>query len=301
MTLHYASGGSGQAIATAGFNLADVSYVSALNELPAGMKGLVYLGERTGVTDAFKAKVAPFIGNPRVFGFYICDEPDIRVTSPALLKAESDYIHANVPGAKTFMVLNNMGSNASPSFMNPLIPGQSYNPASTGIDYFGMGYYPIRSEMTVPDYTLINKLVAAAVASGIPLAQLVPIYQAFGGGNWTNSGGGKYVMPTATQMQIMLDRWKGLCPNPAFDYCYKWGTQNGDTALESSPTLQAVFKAFNAGVAPAPTPVPTPTPTPVPAALMLNGQVATQASIDAFVTAANKSASTIAAIKGLVA
>lgn len=110
MTLHYCSGGPGTAIATAGFNLADVSYASALNELPAGMLGLVYLGEKSGATDTFKAKVNQFKGSPKLFGFYLCDEPDIRVTSPALLKAESDYIHATIPGAKTFMVIDNQGS-----------------------------------------------------------------------------------------------------------------------------------------------------------------------------------------------
>ncbi|MGX9120161.1 hypothetical protein ACWTU6_26350, partial [Mesorhizobium sp. BHbsci] len=35
----------------------------------------------------------------------------------------------------------------------------------------------------------------------------------------------------------------------AFDYTYKWGTQNGDTALESSPELQAVFREHNLSTA----------------------------------------------------
>jgi serralysin len=71
MTLHYASGGSAAEIATAGFNLADVQYVSQVNALPDGMKGLVYLGEHDGVTSSFIDKVTPFIGNPDVFGFYL--------------------------------------------------------------------------------------------------------------------------------------------------------------------------------------------------------------------------------------
>ncbi|MGX9121112.1 calcium-binding protein, partial [Mesorhizobium sp. BHbsci] len=51
----------------------------------------------------------------------------------------------------------------------------------------------------------------------------------------------------------------------AFDYTYKWGTQNGDTALESSSELQAVFREHNTsttGTAPPPT-TPAPT-TPAP-------------------------------------
>ncbi|MER8640178.1 calcium-binding protein [Mesorhizobium sp. M1365] len=81
--------------------------------------------------------------------------------------------------------------------------------------------------------------------SGIPISNIVPVYQAFGGGNWETSDGGRQVMPTAEQMQIMIDHWAKLVPSPAFDYTYKWGTQNGDTALESSPELQAVFREHN--------------------------------------------------------
>ncbi|MER8398186.1 calcium-binding protein, partial [Mesorhizobium sp. M1348] len=83
------------------------------------------------------------------------------------------------------------------------------------------------------------------VKSGIPVSNIVPVYQAFGGGNWETSDGGRQVMPTPEQMQIMIDHWAALVPSPAFDYTYKWGTQNGDTALESSPELQAVFREHN--------------------------------------------------------
>ncbi|MER9020912.1 calcium-binding protein, partial [Mesorhizobium sp. M0898] len=92
---------------------------------------------------------------------------------------------------------------------------------------------------------MIDRAVAAAVKSGIPISNIVPVYQAFGGGNWETSDGGRQVMPTAEQMQIMIDHWAKLVPSPAFDYTYKWGTQNGDTALESSPELQAVFREHN--------------------------------------------------------
>ncbi|MER8830585.1 calcium-binding protein, partial [Mesorhizobium sp. M0988] len=54
-------------------------------------------------------------------------------------------------------------------------------------------------------------------------------------------------------------------PSPAFDYTYKWGTQNGDTALESSSELQAVFREHNTsntGTAPLPTTPPSTTPSP---------------------------------------
>ncbi|MGX9125026.1 calcium-binding protein, partial [Mesorhizobium sp. BHscii] len=111
-TLHYTSGGSATEIASAGFNLADVQYVSAVNELPDGMKGLVYLGEADGVTSSFIEKVTPFLGNPNVFGFYLTDEPDPTgrwgtYATAENLKAESDWIHEHFPGAKTFITMMN--------------------------------------------------------------------------------------------------------------------------------------------------------------------------------------------------
>ncbi|MER8813094.1 calcium-binding protein [Mesorhizobium sp. M0027] len=242
-TLHYTSGGSGTEIAQAGFNLADVSSVDQLNALPDGMKGMVYLNETDGVTSSFVDKVTPFIGNPKLFGFFLVDEPDPTgqwgtYASAANLKAESDWIHSNVPDAKTYITMMSLGTSANPDFSN------TYNPASTGIDYYGVDVYPVRTDGAV-DYNMIDKFVAAAQASGIPTSQIIPGYQTFGGGDYNTDMGGKYVVPTATQMETMMDHWAKLVPSPAFDYAYAWGSQRGDTALESSSELQAVFREHN--------------------------------------------------------
>ncbi|MER8705221.1 calcium-binding protein [Mesorhizobium sp. M1088] len=243
-TLHYTSGGSATEIATAGFNLADVQYASQVDALPDGMKGLVYLNEHEGVTSSFIEKMTPFLGNPNVFGFYLVDEPDPTgrwgtYATAENLKAESDWIHEHFPGAKTFITMMNMGSPTNPDFTN------TYNPANTHIDYFGIDPYPVRTGTDTVDYDMIDRAVAAAVKSGIPISNIVPVFQAFGGGNWETSDGGRQVMPTTEQMQTMMDHWAKLVPSPAFDYTYKWGTQNGDTALESSSELQAVFREHN--------------------------------------------------------
>ncbi|MCP9232589.1 calcium-binding protein [Mesorhizobium sp. LMG 17147] len=250
-TLHYTSGGSGTEIAQAGFNLADVSSVDQLNALPDGMKGLVYLNETDGVTQSFIDKVTPFIGNPKLFGFFLVDEPDPTgqwgtYASAANLKAESDWIHSNVPDAKTYITMMSLGTSANPDFSG------TYNPANTGIDYYGIDVYPVRTDGAV-DYNMIDKFVAAAQASGIPTSKIIPGYQTFGGGDYNTDMGGKYVVPTAAQMETMMDHWSKLVPSPAFDYAYAWGSQRGDTALESSPELQAVFRQHNlstAGTAP---------------------------------------------------
>jgi hypothetical protein len=248
-TLHYASGDNidsqgnftpGQS----GFNLADVSSVDELNALPAGVKGLVWLDQGDGVTQSFIDAVTPFIGNPKAYAFYLKDEPDPTgqwntLVTAANLKAESDWIHAHVPGAKTFITMMNMGSSDNPSFAN------TYTPANTHIDLFGVDPYPVRSDASTVDYSMIDKAVAAAEASGIPAANIVPVFQTFGGGNWVDDSGGHYVMPTAAQEQQLLAHWAALVPNPAFDYAYAWGSQNGDQALESSQALQSVFLQHN--------------------------------------------------------
>jgi hypothetical protein len=249
-TLHYTSGGSGAAIAAAGFNLADVQSVEQLNALPRGMKGLIWLDESGGVTPRFIAKVKPFIGNPKLFGFRLCDEPDITgkyhppAVSPAALRAEADWIRVNVPGAVTFITLMDMGPFEAPSFMN------TFNPDNTGIDFFGLDPYPVRGKAF--DLDFIDRTVKAAVAAGIPLDRIVPVFQAFGGGNWkTYTGAAKdvYKLPTSDQANQIFARWATYSPAPVFDFAYAWGSQNGDTKLGStSPearSLRAVFKAHN--------------------------------------------------------
>jgi hypothetical protein len=234
--------------ATDGFNIADLSSVSTLNSLPGGEQGLIWIGQCGGATTTFVNAITPFIGNPKVFGFYLMDEPDPdpagiygAYCSQANLKAESDWIHVNDAGAKTFVVLQNMGSPISPDFT----VGGGYNPANTGIDLYGDDPYPCRAGYYGTnggcDYARIGASVNAVIASGVPLADIVPVYQAFGGGGYLT-----YVLPSAAQETQLLATWAGLTPSPVFDYAYSWGSQNNDTALAQSPQLQSVFGLHNA-------------------------------------------------------
>lgn len=263
-TLHYTSGGSAKAVGAAGFNLVDVSSVEELNALPEGTKGLVWLDEGQGVTPSFLAKVKPFIDNSKVFGFFLMDEPDPTgkwgtYARPQDLKAQSDWLHTNIPGAKTFITMMNLGSTENPDYSN------NYNWNNTHIDYFGLSAYLFRTS-TTPDYSWIDRHVEAALAGGIAMDQIVPIYQGFGGGNWDTDTGGSYRTPTAAELQKMLDRWEAAVPDPVFDYAYKWGTQNGDVGLESLPALQTVFKTHNLATDPVSGEGETPSPTdPSPA------------------------------------
>ena len=211
--------------------------MSDLNRLPAGVLGLVWIGYCGGPDRTFQAKVSPMIGNARTFGFYMMDEPDPRTCPPANMKAECDWIHSHMPSAKTFALLENRGLATDPTFAN------SYTPASSGLDLIGLDPYPVRSDLPSPDYGEIAGYVQAAEEMGWPQSSLVPVFQAFGGGNWL--GGGTWKLPTPAEEQQLLSTWASVLPAPLFDYAYSWGQQNGDQSLSTSPGLQQIFAAHN--------------------------------------------------------
>jgi hypothetical protein len=234
--------------AQAGFNLADVSDVGQLKALPAGVPGLIWIGQCAGVDARFIATITPYIDNAGIFGFFLMDDPDPRPNrltgrsecEPGNLMAESDWIHTHVPGAKTFIVPMNLSSAYAPSFLG------TYNPENTHVDFYGIDPYPCRTEANGCDYTMIDKFVRAAEASGIPRSRMVPSYQTFGGGKWRDGNGGIYILPTAEQLREIMDRWRRAVPAPAFDMAYSWGSQNGDVALENTPELQRALAVQNA-------------------------------------------------------
>ena len=245
-SLHYAANGNvssaGQYLPGAdGFNLADVSSVDETNALPSGVLALVWLGTCDGATPGFQSLVDGFSRNPKLFGFYLMDEPYTSSCPPANLKAESDWIHGHVQGAKTFIILVNMGPSTAPTFAG------TYTPANSGLDLVGLDPYPVRTELTTPNYGAIANYAAAARAAGWPLSSLVPVYQAFGGGTQLDDGGGHWQLPTAAQELTILADWAAVSPAPAFDYAYSWGSQSGDSALGGSPDLQSVYQLKQTG------------------------------------------------------
>jgi hypothetical protein len=250
--LHYSAGAgldaSGAFPAGAyGFDLADVSSVDEVNALPPGVQALVWIGTCAGADATFTAAMQPFVGNPRVFGFYLMDEPDpTGIWKPACpaanLKAESDWVHAHMPSAKTFIILNVYGSSWSPTYVD------TYNPANSGIDLYGLDPYPCRVHLAGCDDSIIALAVQAASVAGIPLNAQVPVYQAFGGGGWVSDTGDAYLLPTVDQEQQIFAAWAQVLPSPVFDYAYSWGPQNGDTALANGPeALRQAFLAHNSG------------------------------------------------------
>ena len=240
--LHYAANGnfSGSGVylpGADGFNLADVGSVGVLKTLPVGVKALVYLGLCGGTTSHFINTVKPFIGRRKLFAFYLMDEPDPSTCHAANLKAEADWIHANAPGVETFIVLMNMSSDTKPSYLN------TYNTANTHIDLFGLDPYPCKTEFAGCNYNVIPAAVAAAEAWGITASQIVPVYQAFGGGGYS-----AWLLPTGAEETQALAAWSSAVPAAVFDYVYSWGVQSSDQALSTSPGLQAIFLKKNEGL-----------------------------------------------------
>jgi hypothetical protein len=225
-----------------GFNLADVSSNAETAALPVGVKGLEWIGSCAGATSSFRSTIQSFVGDPKVFGFYLMDEPDPSSCSPANLKAESDWIHANDPGTYTFIIEQDLSSSNHPTYQG------GYNPANSDIDLYGLDPYPCRSENPASApcaYSWLGLAVTAAEKEGIPLVDIVPVYQAFGGGTWVDDGGGSYQLPTAAEESEILSTWGALVPAPVFDYTYSWGIQDGDQALNGNPALQQILSAHN--------------------------------------------------------
>jgi hypothetical protein len=231
--------------ARAGFNLADASSPEQLNALPPGVLGLVWVGRCAGADESFKAQIEKFATNPKLFGFYLVDDPDPTgkwgpLCPGANLKAEADFIHAKAPKASTFISLMNMGTPQSPAFP------ADYAPASSHVDLFGIAPYPCRRGSPSCDLDMIGRFVQAAKDAGIPLANMVPTYQTFGEGRWRSAdAAGEYRLPEPAEMQAMLQKWKALVGTPKMDFAYSWGRQREDDALESAPDLQQVVSQHN--------------------------------------------------------
>lgn len=238
-----ASGGRWEPQDLCGFDLADVSSITRLNGMPDSVMGMVYTGARfIGNFEAFKAEADRWRGNPKVWGFYLIDEPyperEPRI-SPAAIKQQADYIHETQPGVMACVKFTNLGSPERPHW-------HPYNIQSTGLDLFGVGGYAVRRRLQNGyDPELIKRYVDTAIRDGVPREKIFPCMQCFGGtADWP--------MPTEQQMDEMFQAWRENCPNPVFDMCYSWGVQTQwmTQALSNNEMMrEAVKRHFAAQIA----------------------------------------------------
>ncbi len=232
-----------------------------VDALPSGVQALVWTGNldntncaTPGFTTAqFQALVAALAGDSKVFGYFLSDEPHPGVCPNAAgdIKARADYIHAHDSNQKAFIVVLD-GSNQCGGNL-----GCEYNalqPANSHVDLIGLDPYPCHYDTNgvavACDNTKINTAVSNAIANGISLSAIVPVFQTFGQLGRTDGSTVYYRTPSSSELTTMLNTWAGLVPKPAMDYAYTFGVQCSAScpapqALANQSALQAVIKTHN--------------------------------------------------------
>ena len=241
-----------------GFNVFDVSGSTSnpagvktkLAALPAGSKAMIWvgnLGKTAGVQGftraQFQAQVNALATDPRVYGYYIADEPHpiLFPTVVAEIAARAAYLRAKAPAQKSFIVVLD-GTNICKGTLG--CEYAALAPLKSHVDVVGVDVYPCH--LGAPcDFAKIPQRVNAAIRAGIPRGQIAPVYQSFGQQGAANP---YYRTPTAAELKLMLGTWKASLPSPLLDYAYSWGTQTSSPqALINHPELQSVARTHNAG------------------------------------------------------
>ena len=232
-----------------GYDLVDVKADDAsINGVPEGMQALVWVGNFTCGDfelsyDEFTAAVRRLAGNPKVYGWYLSDEPnpDECPDIAREIRRRAHYVEQNAPGQRRFVSLTDWD-------MKPLTPKK------INVDLIGLDPYPCKGSATVQakcDIRAIDRMVRMADHAGIPRHSVVPVFQAFG--QTCSKGERQYWLPTAAQMKAMLKRWQHLTPNPAMDIAYSWGRQgewvcpglSDASGTGGRPDLQTVLQTHN--------------------------------------------------------
>jgi hypothetical protein len=257
-----------------GFNLFDItgsktdpaSTLALVNALPEGTQALVWLGNLgnapkgktcppPGFSEAeFQAQVDVLANNPKVFGYNLSDEPHPAncPEAPTAIRARADYIHTHAPGQKTYITILD-GSNMCPEGMG--CEYYALRPEITHIDLIGLDPYPCHfdriGQPAVCDTSMISQRVQSAIANGIPVSAIVPVFHASGQEGRLDGKSIFYRTPTTAEFQDMLDLWNSLVPNPVFDFAYTWGIQctasscPAPQSLKNHPELQLLIQQHN--------------------------------------------------------
>jgi len=227
----YDSGSDQAGVASYGWNLLDVGSKSAADALPAGTKGLVWVGDYDNstcgwqVSDAsLQGQVSAMVGDAKVAGYFFSDEPNPYACpgAPAAHKARSSLLHTLDPGKLTVMVMDANSGNATLSQI-PLWLGAA--------DYIGLDPYPCYQGKPC-DYAWIDQVITAADQAGLPYWGVA---QAFNDSTWR--------WPTPDEESHMLSQWAASKESGYMTFAWTWAGNN----LASQPALLDVFKQFNDG------------------------------------------------------
>jgi hypothetical protein len=270
-TVHYAIGSSeNQSIALSmGFNVMDIAGTGSpadteavVDALPPGIQALISVvnidNDNCTTPDypsaEYQALVDAMANDPKVYGYYIADEPHPLVCPNAAsdIRARADYLHAHAPGQQAFIVVQD---GSGPCGTNLGCEFSALQPANTHVDLIGLDPYPCHYDSLgnpVPcDYSLINQRVGTALANGIPLGIIVPLFQTFGQEGRTDGATVFYRTPSASELSTILSTWNSVVPDPPMDYAYTVTVQCTTTscpapqALENQPELQPAILTHN--------------------------------------------------------
>lgn len=230
----YNSGSDQAGAAANGWNLLDAGSKSTADALPAGTKGLVWLGDYDNQTCGWEmsdadvtTEVTSAIGDPKVAGYFFSDEPDPTACANAVAdhKARSALIHSLNPSKFTVMVADMNSGDASLAQI-PLWKGAA--------DYIGLDPYPCRPGEACK-YSWIRQVIAAADRAGL---SYWGVAQAFNDSNWR--------WPTPAEEGRMLTQW-ALSKQRGY-MAFAWTWQGND--LTSQPRLLRVLRLYNKGALP---------------------------------------------------
>jgi hypothetical protein len=188
----------------------------------------------------FKDAVQRFGHNPRVYGWYLSDEPDPRSCPEVAgeLRLRADYIRRHAPGQVSFVSLTDFP-------MRPVAPDRIH------ADLYGVNPYPCRGSAVTRarcNFAAMEQMVKMADTAGIPRSRIAPVLQTFG--QSCSDGEREYWLPTREQFREILAQWDRLVPRPRLEVSYSWGRQDGwvcpglaDASGGGHPDLQSLIKA----------------------------------------------------------
>lgn len=231
-----------------GYDLVDVKADPALVAgVPAGMQALLWVGNFTCGDfelgwDAFERAVQRFGRDPKVYGWYLSDEPNTGDCPEVAgeIRRRARHIERNAPGQISFISLTDW-------------PMRALTPRRVGVDLVGLDPYPCKGSPETREHCdigAIDRMVRMADAAGIPRAKVAPVLQTFG--QSCTKGDKQYWMPTRAQFRTILARWDRLAPRPPLEISYSWGRQEewacptlADASGGAHPDLQSLMRARN--------------------------------------------------------
>jgi len=185
--------GSGTPAATYGWNLVDVSDHWEADALPAGTRGLVWVGDYDNTTCSWQVSdasltqtVTSMVGDPHKFGYFFSDEPYAEncPSAPAQHAARNALIKSIDPSATTVILLNANGSTHRSVWPLWSTPADA--------DYIAINPYPCLIGQAC-DWSLVAKSIQAAEAAGFRYWIAVQSFANY-----------EYRFPTATELQYLL-------------------------------------------------------------------------------------------------